>query len=443
MSTFERSEFGATHNSYSGGSRQSLDAQLSGGVRCVELDFHDNGYDDFRDYRIGHGWPGDQVALGSGNPTNPLLRDWLGVIRQWSSHHPGHAPITIILDVKDDLTDNDLGGDLEDLNDTLRSALGTPLFTAEELGSGPWPEVTDLNDKILCVLSGNEGTRVYYRWTRGSAPAIGVNTRGDVVLAYESTARDLRCWTGRVELLTTGTQWRRRATYRWSAFPLRDPAVAINDDGWIVAVHGIDATADFPSPVVEGRVGHLQIDGRVDWYSSDRYALGQAPTVRLVGDTVQSIFRAPGGGGTRLSRGLLDRQGRQVRWADAISTDAQPYPRDTAQWQSQTLRCGVGALGVVTAGLDPGPQEPVRFRQLAFSERQAGESSEFLEDAPFFGAPAGNKTAIEDARRDGRVVRAWGFAVGDETNPRANMAATDAPADPQYLAYLAQSGAVA
>jgi hypothetical protein len=372
MTTYEQSEFGATHNSYSGGvSRGSA----LGPIRCVELDFHDNGYDDFRDYRVGHGWPGDQTAFGDGNPTSPLLRDWLGLIRQWSVDHEGHVPITIVLDAKDDLTDNDEGGDLEDLNETLQSVLGGRLFTAEEFGSGPWPDVNDLKEKILCVLSGNEGTRVYYRWTRGSTPSIVVNTKGDVVLAYQSTAKDLRCWTGRVELLATGIQWRRRATYRWSTFPLSDPAVAINEDGWVVAVHGIAATSDFPTPVVESRVGRLQGDGGINWFSSDRYALGREPTVQITGDTVRSIFRKPSGSGRQVSRGRLDPQRRKVKWGKPKATTAAPFPRDVAQWESQTLRCAVGSLGEVTALLGAGTPQPVRFRQIAFSERQAGESS--------------------------------------------------------------------
>jgi len=443
MSRFEESEFGATHNSYSGALRGSIEAQLSGGIRCVELDFHDNGYEDYRDYRLGHGWPGDQVALGGGNPLSPLLRDWLGVVAQWSSDHPGHAPVTVVLDVKDDLTDNEAGGDLEDLNQTLESVFGPRLFTPEQLGTGPWPDVSALRDRTLFVLSGRVGTRVYYRWTRGTGPSIAVNDGGDVVLAYQSTSGDLRCWTGRIALAATGIAWSRRGTYSWNSAPLSDAAIAINDDRWVVAVHTVDASPGFPAPVAESRVGRLQADGRVTWFSSERYAVGRAPTIRIDGDAVRSVLLTADGRGRRICHGRLDRQRRKIRWGKAKSTTTAPFPRDVAAWQSHDLRCAVGSLGEVTASVDPEPPVPVRFRQIAFLERQDGETSEFLQDAPFFAAPAGRHAAIQNARLAGRVVRAWGFEVGDTTNPHANMPATDRPSDPRYLAYLVDSGAVA
>ena len=107
MKRYSQCEFAATHNSYSGKDRGSLSDQLAAGIRCVELDFHDNGYEDFRDYRVGHMGPGAEVAAGHGNPLSPLLKDWLGAVSQWSLAHKGHTPITVVLDSKDDLTDND------------------------------------------------------------------------------------------------------------------------------------------------------------------------------------------------------------------------------------------------------------------------------------------------------------------------------------------------
>ena len=57
-------------------------------------------------YSIGHLYPGDEVFLEKDNPRDLKLRSWLNVINIWSENNPGHTPITIGFDVKDDLTDN-------------------------------------------------------------------------------------------------------------------------------------------------------------------------------------------------------------------------------------------------------------------------------------------------------------------------------------------------
>src|SRR5206468_1626689 len=117
----------------------------------------------------------------------------------WSAANQGHGPITIVFDLKDDLTDNDDGGDLEDLNRTLMTAFGQRLFTRDEYDqrAGEWPDVAALRDRLLCVLSGDGSSRAAYRWAFGSAPAIGANADGDVVLLYRSTIGDLNCWSGK------------------------------------------------------------------------------------------------------------------------------------------------------------------------------------------------------------------------------------------------------
>ena len=197
MARYDLTRFETTHNSYAGGSRGSLPSQLDLGIRDLELDFHDNGFVQLEDYRVGHLKPGSEVALGDGNPETLLLRDWLGVINSWSTTHPGHAPITVTFDAKDDLTDNDAGGDIEDFNRALEAAFGAKLYTRDARDrDGVWPDTADLQDRVLCVLSGDGSTRAAYRWAYGSDPAIAVNTPGAVVLSYVSTAGDLNCWTG-------------------------------------------------------------------------------------------------------------------------------------------------------------------------------------------------------------------------------------------------------
>src|SRR3954468_24673951 len=98
----------ATHNSYGGkasGDLGSIAHQLDLGVRFVELDVHDNDFTRFG-YRIGHESPGDEVVHGGGNPAGDRLADWLQAIARWSGNHAGHAPIAVVLDLKDPLTDN-------------------------------------------------------------------------------------------------------------------------------------------------------------------------------------------------------------------------------------------------------------------------------------------------------------------------------------------------
>ena len=51
-------------------------------------------------------------------------------VQQWSSENQGHAPITITIDFKDDLTDNIdyMNGSMDKLNDIFVSTLGNAIF---------------------------------------------------------------------------------------------------------------------------------------------------------------------------------------------------------------------------------------------------------------------------------------------------------------------------
>src|SRR5262249_43159186 len=123
----------ATHNSYSGdvdGAKGPILTQLDGGVRFIELDVHDNGYDSLHDYQIGHGAPGDLVDHSGGNPASNGLRDWLAPIADWSARNASHAGLVVMLDLKDDLTDNTsyAAGNLGALDVELVSAFGAQLF---------------------------------------------------------------------------------------------------------------------------------------------------------------------------------------------------------------------------------------------------------------------------------------------------------------------------
>ena len=448
MARYDLTRFRTTHNSYSGQSRGSLSTQLDDyRIRCLELDFHDNGYEQFGDYRLGHLKPGMDVATGGGNPDTLLLRDWLGVIAAWSSAHTRHAPLTLVLDIKDDLTDNDVGGDLEDLNQTLEGVFGPRLFTRDQYdGDAAWPDLEDLRGRCLFVLSGDGGTRASYRWAFGSTPAIAINAGGDVVLAYRSTAGDLNCWTGRAEAGGAGLAWRRKATYGFSGLGRFEPVIAINDDRWIVAVDRFKAPPGFPDPSLECRVGRLQDSGRITWFSADTLTAGMTPSLEFEGDDVTEIHFMSDGQRRQQVRGKLNRQKRKIEWQAARATQAPPFPRETVAWQSQRLRCAVDAAGWIGCAFDEGALQPARFRQLAFIEVQKGESPDAFIDALFFAAPANERAAIGEARSRGLVARGWGFDAGNLPSPpnppsppdplAENLPATDGPAAPGYQTYM-------
>lgn len=439
MARYDLTRFMTTHNSYSGGARGSIPGQLDLGVRDVELDFHDNGYDKLSDYRVGHLKPGSEVALGGGNPDTPLLRAWLGAISSWSAGHPGHAPITVTLDAKDDLTDND-EGDLEDLNRTLESAFGPKLFTREERDEdGAWPETEDLRGRILCVLSGDGSTRASYRWTQGSEPAIAANGRGDVVLAYRSSAGDLVCWTGTTRGLGVGIEWRRKAAYAIAAQPLRQPAIALDGDGWVVEAHSFGPPMGFEGPLIEGTQGRLQDDGRIEWYSPEVFAAGSRPRISLAGDEVEVTTTMWDGQRMQRTRGLVERRKHKVKWRSPRPATPPLPPPDAVG----DLRCEADAEGVIRAGVG-GDLRPVRFRQLAFVEEQKGDDRCVIRDALFFAAGAKNQAAVAEARARGLVTRAWGYEEVDlpvDPTPGAeNMPATDTPRAAWYADYMAGPG---
>src|SRR5512139_2144268 len=243
MATYDATCFRATHNSYSGGVRGSIVDQLRSGVRLVELDVHAKGFDTLRDFRVGNLKTGAEVSLGNGNPDTVMLAGWLATIARWSNENV-HAPITLVLDSKDDLIGADCGGP-EDLNEALEAAFGAQLYTRDERDrDGAWPETGDLGNRVLCVLSGNGSTRASYRWTLGTEPALSVNARGDVVLVYRSTAGDLNCFLGAMTA-AGAVEWQHKSTYCFSRMPLSRPVVSVNDEGWIVGAHEFEPPEGF------------------------------------------------------------------------------------------------------------------------------------------------------------------------------------------------------
>ncbi len=435
MATYDRTRFLSSHNSYSGDTRRSLPVQLDQKVRCFELDLHDNDYESIGDFRIGHMKAGHEVALGGGNPTSLLFRDWLDVFEKWSVKNPTHAPLTLVLDVKNDLTDNDTGGDPEDLNQSLEAVLGSRLLTREAFdGLGAWPDVELLRGKILCVLSGHGATRASYASCTGRTPSIAVNAVGDTVLAYRSPAGDVRFWTGSADSNAARVVWWRKGTYAVSAYTASEPAVAINEDGWVVSVHRVGSTAG------ECRVGKLNTETRrINWFSSNSVPIEKQPSLEMVGDQIREIHSQTSGLGRRLMTGVLDRQKRKVVWKNPRPTKAAAFPRDWVEWNTHKIQCSIDGGGLVVCSFN-GSARRIAHRQVAFVERQKRDDPAFFANALFFGADAASKKEIAQARKAGLVARAWWFRKQDQTAPpsppQENAPATDTPFMPWYRSYL-------
>lgn len=451
MPLYDQTRYWTTHNSYEGGARDSIPAQLDRKVRCIELDVWDNDYDKVGDFRVGHFKPGHAVALGTvapGNPNTLLLREWLLTIADWSANND-HAVITLVLDLKSDLTDNALGGDLEDLNAELEDAFGDRLFTRDDHdAAGVWPDTAALRNRVVCVLSGNASNRSSYRYSFGTQPALAANTRGDVVLAYRSEAGDMRCWTGKARLANGarpgGVVWRHKSTYAWNnLYTVSEPALAITDDAFVVSVHRVGPAPGSVSPaLLECVVGAPEAGGRVSWYDADGLGSGRSPSLEVLSaNRLRLVYETANGKGRRAREGTLDRKKGSVAWSPAASTGDALLVRDTAVWKGHTLQAAANARRTVLVGFD-GAQRAVGYRQLAFVELQSEEADGDLLDPLFYGASAANAAAIARARARGQVARAWWFKKGDATTPPKpeNFAATDHPFEAFYAAYVAAGG---
>ncbi|HNY85820.1 MAG TPA: Ca2+-dependent phosphoinositide-specific phospholipase C [Candidatus Hydrogenedentes bacterium] len=69
-----------------------LDAQLDNGVRSFELDIH----------RTPEGWRVFHVPFVDEQSTCRMFADCLAVVRAWSDAHPGHVPISFLVEHKDE-----------------------------------------------------------------------------------------------------------------------------------------------------------------------------------------------------------------------------------------------------------------------------------------------------------------------------------------------------
>ncbi len=284
--------FKATHNSYTA----SIPGQLDTGVRLIEIDFHDDAHDRYG-YRVGHSEPILEVSLGAGNPsftwdalinyTPYKLPAWLSALSSWSQNNPGHAPITLVLEPKDPLIDNN-GYDAYDLsrfNQELLDAFGLDnIYTAFEQGpSYVWPSVGDLRDKFIIAMTGVEANRLTYVRTLGKTPAVAMNDHGQVIAVYQKPdSAELWYWTGKWQTNSDNKMpagsilWLRNQRYAEGYDTDSPPAVAINNEGWIVAIH------QGANQAIEYRLGRLTSELDIDWNTrATSTEVGHNPAIRF------------------------------------------------------------------------------------------------------------------------------------------------------------------
>ena len=271
----------ATHILYSGGARLDIESQLNNGVRGIEYDIHDNDYSLIGDYQIGHYHPGGEVDHSGLNPSSNRLNDWLERIASWSLHHPNHAPITLVLDLKDNLTDNASfeEGNLSALNHAVQAAFGGSLYAAN---GAPLPDISQLKGKTICVLSGDAQTRALYKRDKGHNPSVAVNEQGQVLSVHDSGTGHLWYWSGQQQP-DGSISWLRHGKYGTGT----DPAVALNNAGKFVTVHQSEN-----NDTLWLHTGTLNTQGVPNFNDSVQYDSGVAPTIRFIDkDTDELIER--------------------------------------------------------------------------------------------------------------------------------------------------------
>jgi len=435
--------YGATHNSYSGnvdGAKGSILSQLDGGVRFIELDIHDNGYSDAHDYQIGHDGPGNAVDHANGNPASNSLRDWLVQIAGWSSVNTSHAGLTVMLDIKDDLTDNTsfAAGNLGALNGELLDAFGAQIFPADAVGA-TFPTIGALRGKVLCLLSGDGGTRTEYKRDVGSHPAVAINARGQVVEVHDSGHGTLWYWTG-----TYGADgrvtWQRHGEYDDGT----TPAVTLADDGYLVEVHQSQSAT-----TLWYHVGFLGGNGEITWGPSHQYDNGILPTVRFSdgsGASFREIHRSEAHDQNWDWRGTLNRGAWTLSFSSHGTTSDARYDAASSSSGSSRVTVYTGADGASPSNTlryatDRVADERLRYYQRAFVEFQDGDGTELQSGAWYYGAPATHSSFIIAARNAGRLVRGWDFdSSGLATSPLANYPATNYPHADWYEPLIVNNG---
>jgi len=442
---FDDAIFGATHNSYSGGARRSIEAQLDQGIRLLEFDVHDDDYQNRGDFRIGHERPGDEVDHNPPNPPDDALTGWLLTVAEWSLENEGHSPITVVLDMKDNVANNHRfsEGNLAALNNKIAATMDRQLLAALTVPprGGGWPSVGELRGRILVVISGDEASRRGYRDDEGFRPAVALNTLGHVVEVHDDGDDTLWYWHGRYASATDTVVWLNHGRYDTGI----DPAVAVDQNGVVVEVHKHQGRSR-----LYYRVGRISEDGRgVDWNSSHDYDDGILPTIQFIGPSrVREIHQSQNNRQRWYREGVINVVEGTIDWqAHGRTDDAMPDKTQAqASINGRIRRVEVrrrDADNRLRYRTDDGPDAPIQYPQLAFVEGQQGDDW-IGDDIRFFAAESGGEgdEFLREWMNRGGVARQWHY---DEVNPDlvSQFPATNVPFAQWYVDHLEALDAVA
>jgi len=163
---YNKTVFMTTHNSYA--IKVGIKSQLTRGIRGIELDIHNPHFEQIRHFKIGHIRGGEGVSHANGNLKGVIFDDWLELIKNWSDANPNHEPITLFIDIKNNLVARHATEEIILLNQTLLDKF-TPdkLYTPENLGmqNNNWPTLSELRNRIIVFLTGHTQTKWDY-WTK-------------------------------------------------------------------------------------------------------------------------------------------------------------------------------------------------------------------------------------------------------------------------------------
>ena len=417
--------FAGTHNSYSGGARGSVTAQLNHGIRCLEFDFHDNDFERLQAYRLGHSSHESEVELGEGNPETTYLSAWLGLVSDWSLANRGHGPIILLLDAKDNLRDNygpELGN-LGYLNQLLVETFGDRLLRAGS--TTEWASISNYSDKIIIVLSGDRTTRKAYIVDEGVDPAVATHGSGRVLTMHSDGGERLWYWTGRLSEDGESIQWLHHGRYDTGAAPA---LVFVNRDT-VIEVH-----RSHSRDRLFAALGRLNEQGRITWFEERSLFDGKSPSLSLTSDgRIHLIYEERGSSGRR-------RQAYGQVTGESVTFDAST-PTTSPLFQTSNT----GEIEVTSSDINGNNERTllyrfatqrdfdfIRYEQLMFTEYQSGDDSFLAENARFAGFGSGNEGALEqhNARY---VTRLWSYDAGDARSAlQPNLLSTDEPFAPWF-----------
>jgi hypothetical protein len=362
----------------------------------------------------------------------------------WSEENPGHTPVHVLLNIKDDMTDNrhTADGSFAALNQLILDTFGDRLFWARNLGD-EWPTVNSLRGKMIVGLTGQEttGSRRAYVRDRGETPAVAMNDHGQVIEVHKSESHNtLWYWTGQMQ--DDGTViWKHHGRYDDG----RDPAIALNNHGWFVEIHRSHSDGDLWS-----WVGHIGEDGDLHFGENAEFDAGRIPTIRF-NDRDEWELRE-----VHLSSSEDDQNWYWDVTVDAAEsrllfgahdrTDDERFDVDSATSAAGTVSVDSEDIlddKTLTYDTDTITNGLIRYAQVAFIDTSPGDPDVLSASSDFRSFPSGSHADAATWRSRGGIARMWKFDEddADAMSLPPQFAATDTPFEDWYLSWGESVGA--